>query len=114
MITVSVASVDLTPASISMIAGQTMNLTCRTSHCNPPANITWYLSLTDITSYSSYEWNKVDGLFSTTSLLLMRVDKFHTRKHIYCTARNIPGRTVNSTFPIVNVLCKYIPSPNDI
>ncbi|XP_078319154.1 uncharacterized protein LOC144620908 [Crassostrea virginica] len=37
---VPITSVTLTPTSVTVIAGQQMNLTCATSYCNPPANIT--------------------------------------------------------------------------
>lgn len=111
IITVSVTSVQLTPEQIRVVAGQKMNLTCKTSYCNPPAIITWYLSSTDITSNSSNTIDNVNGLFSKTSSLLMRVDKPDNKKPVYCTARNVPGRTKNSTFYIVDVLCKYIPNP---
>lgn len=108
IITVSVATVNLTPASILSIAGQTMKLTCTTSYCNPPANIMWYLSSKDITNQSKPTVQTDMDLVSTISLLQRRVDKRDNKKQVYCTARNSPGRTVNSTLRIVSVLCKYI------
>lgn len=112
IITEPVKTVHLTPEQIIVDAGKEMNLTCKTSLCNPPANITWYLSSTDITNHSSITTtDNVGGLFSKESSLLMRIDKLDNEKLVYCTARNVPGRTINSTFYVVNVLCKYIPSP---
>lgn len=107
--TVPVTSVTLTPVATTLIAGQLVNLTCITSYCDPPANITWYKSTTDIhvTSQSTYIMNMSDGLVRTTSSLQTQVVKMDVGKQVYCTASNIPGRSINSTVLTVDLWCMY-------
>lgn len=105
--TVPVTSVTLTPVATTLIAGQLLNLTGITSYCNPPANITWYKSTTDITSQSTSTRNMSDGLVRTTSSLQTQVVKMDNGKQVYCTASNIPGRSINSTLLTVAVWCTY-------
>ena len=85
-----------------------MNLTCTTSYCNPPANITWYLSSVDITSQSLSAIEKSGGLFRTVSSLLREVVKEDNGKQVYCRASNTLGEHVISSVQTVNVLCKWL------
>lgn len=84
-----------------------MNLTCTTSYCNPPANITWYMSSTDITSQSTNTTDVSNNLVKTTSQLLSQVVKTDNGKQVYCTASNILGRSVQSMMHTVIVWCRY-------
>lgn len=106
-LTVPMTSVTLTPTSTTFMAGQEINLTCKTSYCNPPANITWYKSSTDITSQATVTIDTSDGLVRTTSSLQTLVFKMDNRKQVYCTASNIPGSSVISTVLSLVVLCTY-------
>lgn len=106
-LTVPMTSVTLTPTSTTFMAGQQINLTCITSYCNPPANITWYKSSTDITSQATVTIDTSDGLVSTTSSLQTLVFKMDDGKQVYCTASNIPSSSVISTVLSVVVLCTY-------
>lgn len=86
-----------------------MNLTCATSYCYPPANVTWYMSSTDISPSQSLLNTTKDedsDLMKTTSTLQRKVMAIDDGKWVYCSASNIPGRSVNSTFPKVTVECK--------
>ena len=105
-ITVPITSVTLTPTSVTVIAGQQINLTCATSYCNPLANITWYLSSVDITSQSLFAVEKSGGLFRTISSLLREVVKEDNGKKVYCRASNTLGEHVISSVQTVNVFCK--------
>lgn len=105
--TVPVTSVTVTPTPITVTAGQQMNLTCITSYCNPPANITWYMSSTDITSQSTNTTDVSNNLVKTTSQLLSQVVKTDNGKQVYCTASNILGRSVQSIMHTVIVWCRY-------
>lgn len=106
--TVPVSSVTLLPTMISVIAGQQMNITCATSYCNPPANITWYLSSEDVTDQSTFTINRVDGLAETVSLLLSKIGKADNGKQVHCVASNTPDKTVTSYKSTLNILCKCI------
>lgn len=106
-LTVLMTSVTLTPTSTTFMAGQEINLTCKTSYCNPPANITWYKSSTDITSQATVTRDTSDGLVRTTSSLQTLVFKMDNGKQVYCTASNIPGSSVISTVLSLVVLCTY-------
>lgn len=106
-LTVPMTSVTLTPTSTTFMAGQQINLTCITSYCNPPANITWYKSSTDITSQATVTIDTSDGLVSTTSSLQTLVFKMDNGKQVYCTASNIPSSSVIFTVLSVVVLCTY-------
>lgn len=107
--TVPVTSVTITPVATTLIDGQVINLICITSYCNPPAYITWYKSRTDmhVTSQSTSSRNMSDGLVRTTSSLQTQVVKMDNGKHVYCTASNIPGRSINSIVLTLAVLCTY-------
>ena len=105
-ITVPITSVTLTPTSVTVTAGQQMNLTCTTSYCNPAANITWYLSSVDITSQSLSAMEKNGGLFRTISSLLREVVKEDYGKKVYSRGSNKLGEHVISSVQTVNVLCK--------
>ncbi|XP_022287174.2 nephrin-like [Crassostrea virginica] len=103
---VPVSSVTLLPTMISVIAGQQMNITCATSYCNPPANITWYLSSEDVTDQSTFTINRVDGLAETVSLLLSKIGKADNGKQVHCVASNTPDKTVTSYKSTLNILYK--------
>lgn len=105
---VPVTSVTITPVATTLIDGQVINLICITSYCNPPANITWYKSTTAIhvTNHSTSTRNISDGLVRTTSSLQTQVVKMDNGKQVYCTASNIPGRSINSTVLTLAVLYK--------
>lgn len=109
---VPVTSVTLTPTSITLIAGQQGNLTCTTSYCYPLANITWYKSMTDITSQSTYTTDVFDSLVKTTSQLMIRAVKLDNEKRVYCTASNIPGQSVQSEVHLLIVLYKPEVAPS--
>lgn len=100
-------SVTLTPNSITVVVGQQINLTCTTSYCNPPANISWYKSSTDITSQSTSTRDESGGLVRTASSLQTLVFKMDNEKQVYCAVSNIPGRSVISTVLSVAVWCTY-------
>lgn len=104
--TVPVTSVTLTLNSTTVIAGQQTNLTCTTSYCNPPADITWYKSSTDITSQSTYTRVALNGSVKTTSQLLNRVVKADNGQDVFCTASNTPSLSVKSMVYTLTVLCK--------
>lgn len=105
--TVPVTSVTLTPNSITVVVGQQINLTCTTSYCYPPANISWYKSSTDITSQSTSTRDKSGGLVRTASSLQTLVFKKDNEKQVYCAVSNIPDRSVTSTVLSVAVWCTY-------
>lgn len=107
--TVPVTSVTITPVATTLIDGQVINLISITSYCNPPANITWYKLTTAIhvTSHSASTRNISDGLVRTTSSLQTQVVQMENGKQVYCTASNIPGRSINSTVLTLAVLCTY-------
>lgn len=107
-ITVPITSVTITPSSVIVIAGQQMNLTCATSYCYPPANITWYLSSVDITSQSLSAVENTGGLLRTVSSLLYEVVKEDSGKQVYCRASNSLGEHVISSVETVNVFCKWL------
>lgn len=104
--TVPVTSVTITPVATTLIDGQVINLICITSYCNPPANITWYKSTTAI-HVISHSTSTRNGLVRTTSSLQTQVVKMDNGNHVYCTASNIPGRSINSTVLTLAVLCTY-------
>lgn len=104
--TVPVTSVTITPVATTLIDGQVISLICITSYCNPPANITWYKSTTAI-HVTSHSTSTRNGLVRTTSSLQTQVVKMDNGKHVYCTASNIPGRSINSTVLTLAVLCTY-------
>nr|XP_022290407.1 cell adhesion molecule 1-like [Crassostrea virginica] len=106
MAEVPVSSITLLPTVISVIAGQQMNLTCETSYCNPPANITWYKSLNDITNQSTSKTYIVDGLTKTVSVLLSPVVKADNRNQIYCIANNTRNTEVSSSIRTLDVTYK--------
>lgn len=106
-ISVPVASVTLAPSLIIALDGQQINMTCTTSYCNPPANITWYMSSTDFTSQSNSATVTYDGLVRTMSALSINASKSDNGKQVFCTVGNIPGQRVNSTVNVVTVLCMY-------
>uniref|UniRef100_A0A8W8NKS0 Uncharacterized protein n=1 Tax=Magallana gigas TaxID=29159 RepID=A0A8W8NKS0_MAGGI len=105
-VTVPVTSVTLTLNSTTVIAGQQINLTCTTSYCNPPADITWYKSSTDITSQSTYTRVALNGSVKTTSQLLNRVVKTDNGQDVFCTASNTPSLSVKSMVYTLTVLYK--------
>lgn len=104
--TVPVTSVTLTPYSTTVIVGHQINLTCTTSYCNPPANITWYKSTTDITSQSTFTRIALNGSVKTTSQLLSRVVKTDNGQDVFCIASNTPSLSVKSMVYTLTVLCK--------
>lgn len=99
----------MTPTLINVTAGQQVNITCTTSYCYPPANITWFISSTDITNQSNVATVLHDGLMRTISALSIYAVKSDNGKQVYCTAGNNPGQRVllNSTVNVVTVLCMY-------
>ena len=101
-----VTSVTLTPTSITLTAGQQMNLTCTTSASNPQANITWYKSSEDITSQSTSTTEDDGGLARTISSLQNSVVKEDNGKQIYCRASNTANQAVASNLQSLNVQCK--------
>nr|XP_022287393.1 hemicentin-1-like isoform X3 [Crassostrea virginica] len=101
-----VSSVTLLSTTTTFISGQQMNLTCATSYCYPPANITWYMSSDDVTHQSTSTINSVDGLAETISMFISTVGKEDTGKRAYCTASNTPDKTVTSNISTLNVLYK--------
>lgn len=100
-----VTSVDVELSPINVSAEQQMNLTCTTSYCLPPANITWFNVSTDITSLSTSRRESSQNLQRTISLLKINPSKSDNGKSMYCEASNLPGRIVNATV-IINVLYK--------
>lgn len=104
--TVPVTSVTLTLNSTTVITGQQINLTCTTSYCNPPADITWYKSTTDITSQSTYTRVALNGSVKTTSQLRSRVVKTDNGQDVFCTASNTPSQHIKSMVYTLTVLCK--------
>ncbi|XP_052720144.1 carcinoembryonic antigen-related cell adhesion molecule 5-like isoform X4 [Crassostrea angulata] len=99
-----VTFVNMTPTPITMTAGQQMIITCETSYCNPPAEITWYMSTVNITNQKNGQTNLYDGLVRTMSTLSINAVKSDNGKHVYCTASNNPGERVNSTVNVLTVL----------
>lgn len=99
-------SVTLTPTPNTVIAGQQMNITCTTPYCYPPADITWYINFEYVPSRYIYR-NPYNGLVRTISTLSTTVNKSDNGNEVYCTARNIPYRGVNSTMYTMTVLCMY-------
>lgn len=104
--TVPMTSVTLTLNLTTVIVGQQINLTCTASYCNPPADITWYKSTTDITSQSTYTRVALNGSVKTTSQLLSRVFKTDNEQDVFCTASNTPSLSVKSMVYTLTVLCK--------
>lgn len=102
-----VTSVMLTPNSITVIVGERIHLTCTTSFCNPPANISWYKLSMDITNQSTHVIEASNGLFRTTSSLQTLVFKMDNEKQVYCAVSNIPGQSLNSTVLTLVVLCTF-------
>lgn len=92
--------------SYTVIVGQQINLTCTTSYCNPPANITWFKSTTDITNQSTFTRYTLDGLVKTSSQLLSWVVKTDNGQNVFCTASNTPSRNVNSMMYRLTIWCK--------
>lgn len=108
MLSEPVSSVTLAPMSIMVTVGQQMNLSCTTSYCLPPANITWHLSSTENIDSPIVTYHNSDDLVRTVSLLQKSVDKSDNRKSVYCTASNIPGRSVSSLVHPVIAWCKLL------
>lgn len=102
--------VNLNATSIDVVAGREMTLTCTTSFCIPPANISWYKSALDITKDSTSIRNKniTNDHQQTVSTLVKTVGKSDNGEEIYCTASNIHPKTVKSETLPINILCKYI------
>lgn len=105
VISVPVTSVTLVPTPINVTAGQQMYITCTTSYCYPPANITWNRSSTNIANQFEFTSN---DLVRTSSVFSINASKSDNGKQVYCTASNISGKRVNSTVNIVTVSCKYL------
>nr|XP_022317747.1 hemicentin-2-like [Crassostrea virginica] len=107
-------SVITTP--ITVITGQQINLTCTTSYCIPPANITWYKSAGDITSLSSSTLVNSGDLVQTISSVQSIVVKGDNGKRVFCKASNMRGKDVTSFMNTLNVMYKpevrcSLPSP---
>lgn len=83
-----------------------MNLTCETSYCVPPANITWFKSSINI-PFSSSTYHKSGDLVRTISSVIITVDKGDNGKLVYCIARNLDRKSVRSSTDALNVMCKY-------
>lgn len=107
IISVPVTSVTMTQTPIIALFGQQINITCTTSYCYPPANITWYMSSTDITSRSTSSNDKTEGLVLTVSSLSLTLGNSDNEKHVFCKASNIPDQIVTSMVNTVTVLCMY-------
>ena len=99
-------SVITTP--ITVITGQQINLTCTTSYCIPPANITWYKSAGDITSLSSSTLVNSGDLVQTISSVQSIVVKGDNGKRVFFKASNMRGKDVTSFMNTVNVMCKSL------
>lgn len=99
----------MTPTS-HVLAGEQINLNCTTSECYPPANISWNMSMADITYQSSFKNNAsgIGGLVRTTSFLRIQATKLNNGKQVFCTASNIPSQKVVSQTYSLNVYCKYL------
>lgn len=118
-IIVPVTSVTLTPTTISVNAGEEIDLTCKTSECFPPANITWYTSSiikTNVTNSITYG---LDGLATTISFLQSIVKEEDNLKQVYCNASNIHGEIIRSTIHTTNINYKprvksYMSSPSPV
>nr|XP_022313604.1 B-cell receptor CD22-like [Crassostrea virginica] len=95
-------SVITTP--ITVIIGQQINLTCTTSYCIPPANITWYKSAGDSQTRSTLV--KSGGLVKTISSIQSTIVKEDNGKRVFCKASNIRGKEVTSFMNILNVMYK--------
>lgn len=104
-------SVSLIPGSITVRAGQNVELTCETSFCNPQANVSWHKSSTDITSESTISTEQEKDLVKTISTLLTTVMKADNREEVYCKGKNIPDQDLKSNVLTLNVLYKpYVKS----
>ncbi|XP_078332852.1 hemicentin-1-like isoform X2 [Crassostrea virginica] len=107
-------SVVTTP--ITVITGQQINLTCTTSYCIPPANITWFKSSVDITSLSRSTLVNSGDLVKTISSVQSTIVKQDNGKRVFCKASNIRGKDVTSFMNTLNVMYKpdvrcSLPSP---
>eukprot|EP00105_Crassostrea_gigas_P033721 XP_011457195.1 PREDICTED: B-cell receptor CD22 [Crassostrea gigas] len=109
---VPVTYVTLTPTSITVIAGQKIDINCTTSYCIPQANITWYISSIDISRQSKFTTDTNDGLVRTMSALSINLDKSDNGKQVYCTAINIPDQSVTSMMNTVTVLYRPVVASN--
>lgn len=106
-ISVQVTKVTLMPVSITGEVGDQMYLSCTTSFCFPQANVSWFISSTDITNQSTPTTNSDSGLSRTNSTLILSLSKAHNGKQVYCAASNKPNQIVNSLTHTVTVFCKY-------
>ena len=104
--TVPVENVAISVKTNTMVAGTQINLSCMTSYCIPPANITWYKSSVDMTSLSGSIFAYSGGLLKTITSLQISLVKEDIGKHVFCKASNIRGKDVSSSMIILNVLCK--------
>ena len=105
--TVPVEYVAISVKTITMVAGTQIYLSCMTSYCIPPANITWYKSSVDMTSLSGSIFAHSGGLMKTITSLQITLVKEDNGKHVFCKASNIRGKDESSSMIILNVLCKH-------
>lgn len=105
-VTVQVTKVTLMPVSITGEVGDQMYLSCTTSFCFPQANVSWFISSTDITNQSTPTTNSDSGLSRTNSTLILSLSKAHNGKQVYCAASNKPNQIVNSLTHTVTVFYK--------
>lgn len=95
-----------------MNARELINLTCEASPCYPKATIRWYIKEEEINDQSIIRTEDKDGnndyYIQTTSFLQYTGDVGDNREEIYCTAINLPNRTVKSEAFVLDVQCKHI------
>lgn len=107
IVKVPVAFVTMNLTTTNVIAGQEIDISCTTSFCDPPANITWFTSSVDGTNQYKYTNDRNgEGLVSTKSSLQIIATAKDNGMMVYCSASNIPSRSVNSTVQILTVSYK--------
>ena len=105
--TVPVVFVAISVRTITRVAGTRINLSCMTSYCISPANITWYKSSVDMTSHYGSIYANRWGLMRTILAFQITLVKEDNGKPVFCKASNIHGKDVLSSLIILNVLCKH-------
>ncbi|XP_062572113.1 nephrin-like isoform X1 [Saccostrea cucullata] len=112
-VTVSVTSVTLTPAQITVDAGKQITLTCQTDYCNPAANITWYKASAVLTTPTTDTTDTdSNGLIRTTSVLQYTGVAGDNGQQVYCRATNRPEKNVESNKNTLDV--RYPPSTDPV
>lgn len=75
--------------------GEIRNITCLTSDCRPPANITWYKENSELTNQiTSTKQNGSNLMLKTVSLQQYTGVTGDNGQQVYCRASNFEGKHV--------------------